>query len=32
MAAVWFDVTRPDDSYDKVRQAIGLAGNGGTHP
>jgi putative hydrolase of the HAD superfamily len=32
MAAVWFDVTRPDDSYDTVRQAIGLAANGGTPP
>ena len=25
MAAVWFDVTRPDDSYRKVRHALGLA-------
>jgi putative hydrolase of the HAD superfamily len=32
MAAVWFDVTRPDDSYDTVRQATGLPGNGGTTP
>jgi putative hydrolase of the HAD superfamily len=30
MAAVWFDVTRPDDSYQQVRQATGLAGDGGT--
>ena len=29
MTAVWFDVTRPDDSYDEVRQAIGLADDGG---
>jgi putative hydrolase of the HAD superfamily len=29
MAAVWFDVTRPDDSYDMVRQATGLADDGG---
>jgi hypothetical protein len=29
MAAVWFDVTRPDDSYRQVRQAIGLADDGG---
>jgi FMN phosphatase YigB (HAD superfamily) len=28
--AVWFDVTRPDHSYDQVRQAIGLAGDGGS--
>jgi putative hydrolase of the HAD superfamily len=27
--AVWFDVTRPDHSYDQVRQAIGLADKGG---
>jgi putative hydrolase of the HAD superfamily len=26
MAAVWFDVTRPDDSYATVRHALGLAG------
>ena len=32
MAAVWFDVTRPDDSYNTVRQAAGLPGNGGTPP
>ena len=25
MAAVWFDVTRPDHSYRKVRHALGLA-------
>jgi putative hydrolase of the HAD superfamily len=30
MTAVWFDVTRPDHSYDEVRQAIGLADDGGT--
>jgi len=30
MTAVWFDVTRPDHSYRQVRQAIGLAGDGGT--
>jgi putative hydrolase of the HAD superfamily len=29
MAAVWFDVTRPDHSYQQVRQAIGLADHGG---
>ena len=29
MAAVWFDVTRPDHSYQQVRQAIGLADDGG---
>ena len=29
MTAVWFDVTRPDHSYDEVRQAIGLADDGG---
>lgn len=30
MTAVWFDVTRPDHSYDEVRQAIGLADDRGT--
>jgi putative hydrolase of the HAD superfamily len=31
LAAVWFDVTRPDDSYRKVRHALGLAvDDGGT--
>ena len=31
MAAVWFDVTRPDHSYRKVRHALGLArDDGGT--
>jgi putative hydrolase of the HAD superfamily len=29
MTAVWFDVTRPEHSYDEVRQAIGLADDGG---
>jgi putative hydrolase of the HAD superfamily len=29
MAAVWFDVTRPDDSYRKVRHALGLASDDG---
>jgi putative hydrolase of the HAD superfamily len=29
MAAVWFDVTRPDDSYRKVRHALGLAADDG---
>ena len=32
MAAVWFDVTRPDDSYQQVRQAIGLDGATGGNP
>jgi putative hydrolase of the HAD superfamily len=31
MAALWFDVTRPDDSYRQVRHALGLAADhGGT--
>jgi putative hydrolase of the HAD superfamily len=30
MAAVWFDVTRPGHSYQQVRQAIGLADDGGS--
>jgi putative hydrolase of the HAD superfamily len=30
MTAIWFDVTRPDHSYDQVRQAIGLADDGGS--
>ncbi|HZD02575.1 MAG TPA: HAD-IA family hydrolase [Actinomycetes bacterium] len=29
MAAVWFDVTRPEDSYRKVRHALRLAGDSG---
>jgi putative hydrolase of the HAD superfamily len=29
MAAVWFDVRRPDASYDTVRHALGLAANHG---
>jgi putative hydrolase of the HAD superfamily len=29
MAALWFDVTRPADSYRKVRQALGLTGDNG---
>ena len=32
MAAVWFDVTRPDDSYRKVRHALGLASDDGGKP
>jgi putative hydrolase of the HAD superfamily len=32
MAAVWFDVTRPDDSYQQVRQAVGLDGEIGGNP
>ena len=32
MAAVWFDVTRPDDSYRKVRHALGLASDDGRTP
>jgi putative hydrolase of the HAD superfamily len=32
MAPVWFDVTRPDDSYQQVRQAIGLGGATGGNP
>jgi putative hydrolase of the HAD superfamily len=32
MAAVWFDVTRPDDSYRKVRHALGLASDDGGTP
>src|SRR5918994_1076761 len=32
MAPVWFDVTRPDDSYQQVRQAIGLGGAPGGNP
>ena len=32
MAAVWFDVTRPDHSYQQVRQALGLAGDDGGTP
>jgi putative hydrolase of the HAD superfamily len=32
MAAVWFDVTRPDHSYQQVRQAIGLDGEIGGDP
>jgi putative hydrolase of the HAD superfamily len=32
MAAVWFDVTRPDDSYRKVRHALGLAADDGGTP
>ena len=32
MAPVWFDVTRPDDSYQQVRQAIGLGGATGGSP
>jgi putative hydrolase of the HAD superfamily len=32
MAAVWFDVTRPDDSYWKVRHALGLASDDGGTP
>jgi putative hydrolase of the HAD superfamily len=32
MAVVWFDVTRPDDSYQQVRQAIGLGGATGGNP
>ena len=32
MAAVWFDVTRPDDSYRKVRHALGLASDHGGRP
>jgi putative hydrolase of the HAD superfamily len=30
--AVWFDVTRPDHSYDQVRQALGLDGEPGGSP
>jgi putative hydrolase of the HAD superfamily len=32
MAAVWFDVTRPDDSYRTVRHALGLASDDGGKP
>ena len=32
MRAVWFDVTRPDDSYRKVRHALGLASDDGGKP
>ena len=32
MAAVWFDVRRPDASYDTVRHALGLAANPGGSP
>jgi putative hydrolase of the HAD superfamily len=32
MAAVWFDVTRPDDSYRKARHALGLAADDGGKP
>jgi putative hydrolase of the HAD superfamily len=32
MAAVWFDVTRPEHSYQRVRQAIGLDGEIGGDP
>ena len=32
MAPVWFDVTRPDDSYQQVRQAVGLDGATGGNP
>jgi putative hydrolase of the HAD superfamily len=32
MRAVWFDVTRPDQSYDEVRHALGLAGDDRGNP
>ena len=32
MAAVWFDVTRPDDSYRRVRHTLGLAPDDGGEP